>query len=181
MSKPVKEMMIADYQQRFAGLESALLIDIRALDANENNTLRIDLQNKAIRVTVLKNSLARKAFADTSLASLNDAMEGPSALVYGADSVIDVARALVDWAKKIDKIQLKAAILDGELYDGAAGVKKLSTFPTRDEALGQIVQLVLTPGGEIVGAVEAAGRDVVSIVETIIGKLEDGETVEKVA
>ncbi len=181
MSKPVKEMMIADYQQRFVGIDSALLIDIRALNANENNSLRIDLQSKAIRITVLKNSLARKAFADTSLASLNDAMEGPSALVYGADSVIEVARELVEWAKKVDRIQLKAAILDGELYAGGAGVKKLSTFPTRDEALGQIVQLVLTPGGEIVGVVEAAGCDVVSIVESIVDKLEAGETIEKVA
>ncbi len=59
MSKPVKELMIADYQRRFGDVEDALLIDIRGIDANENNVFRIDLARKDIRVTVLKNTLAK--------------------------------------------------------------------------------------------------------------------------
>ncbi|PHS06114.1 MAG: hypothetical protein COA89_10650, partial [Acidithiobacillus sp.] len=39
---------------------------------------------------------------------------------------------LVDWAKKIKQLNLKAAILDGELFDGADGVKRLSKFPTSE-------------------------------------------------
>ena len=79
MSKPVKEMILAEYQKRFAGLDGALLIDIRGIDANENNTLRLDLATKGIRVTVVKNSLARKAFAGTGLDALQSALDGPSA------------------------------------------------------------------------------------------------------
>ena len=43
MSKPVKEMILAEYQKRFVDLDGALVIDIRGIDANENNTLRLDL------------------------------------------------------------------------------------------------------------------------------------------
>ncbi len=95
MSKPVKEMIVADYKQRFGDIDNALVIEIRGMDANQNNAMRLDLGEKDIRVTIVKNSLARKAFAGTALEFLHPALQGPSALAYGGESVVDVARALV--------------------------------------------------------------------------------------
>ncbi len=178
MSKPVKELMIADYRRRFDDVENALLIDIRGIDANENNVFRIDLAQKNIRVTVVKNTLAKRAFAGTHLEALGHALVGPSALAYGAESVVHVARELIEWARKIGDLQLKAAVLDGELFEGHAGVARLSRYPTREEAQGQMVQLLLTPGGEIVGLVAAPGGEVLAIVEAMIDKLEQGEEIK---
>ena len=62
MSKPMKEMIISEYQNRFGELDSAVLVEIRGMDANENNQLRGELAEKQIKVTILKNSLARSAF-----------------------------------------------------------------------------------------------------------------------
>src|ERR1043165_6840739 len=141
MSKPIKEMIIADYKKRFDNLDGALVVDIRGMTANDNNDLRDGLHKKQIRVTIIKNTLAKKAFAGTSLDVLGSALEGPSALAYGAESVIDVARELVDWAKKLKQLTLKGAVLDGTYYAGAEGVKRLSTFPTKEEAIAKVVQL----------------------------------------
>ena len=179
MSKPIKEMIIADYKQRFEGIDDALLIEIRGVDANVNNSLRMDLGGKAIRVTIVKNSLARKAFAGTALEPLTPALLGPSALAYGGASVIDVARELVTWAKKIEHLQLKAAVLDGEFFEGEAGVKRLSEFPTKEEAQARIVQLVLTPASNVVGAALSPGSTILGIVKEIRSKLEDGQTIAK--
>ena len=181
MSKPVKELMIADYQRRFGDVENALLIDIRGIDANENNVFRIDLARKDIRVTVIKNTLAKKAFAGTRLEVLSRALVGPSAVAYGAESVVNVARELVEWARKIENLGLKAAVLDGELFEGKAGVERLSRYPTREEVQGQMVQLLLTPGGEIVSLVAAPGGEVLAIVEAIIEKREKGEEIKALA
>lgn len=180
MSKPVKDMIVAEYGRRFEGLDGALVVDIRGIDANANNEMRVDLHEKGIRVTVVKNALAKKALSDTALKELEPALAGPSAIAYGGESIIDVARALVDWAKKIDLLELKGAVLDGEYYDGDAGVRRLSDFPTRDEALAQVVQLVLSPGGNVVGAAQGAGGSVLGIVKQIQEKLEAGETISKV-
>ncbi|MFZ9916431.1 MAG: hypothetical protein ACO3IB_14020 [Phycisphaerales bacterium] len=65
---------------------------------------------------------------------------------------------------------LKAAIFDGELYEGDAGVKKLGSFPTREEAQAKVVTLVLSPARQIMGC-----------VKTIQEKLEKGETIAKIA
>lgn len=180
MSKPVKEMIMRDYESRFNGIDGALVLDIRGIDANHTNEMRIDLLGKGVRVTVVKNALARKAFAGGDLAALEPALEGPSAVAYGDDSVVNVARAVVEWAKKLEKLDLKGAVLDGTYFDGEAGVKRLSDFPTKEEAQATVVQLVLSPGSNIVGAAKGGGGRILGIVKQIQEKLENGETISKV-
>ncbi len=167
MSKPVKDMILADYKRRFQDVEDALLIDIRGINANDNNTMRLGLAAKDIRVTVIKNSLACKAFAGTRLEALSSVLQGPSAVVWGAESVVDVARELVQWSRKVGELDLKAAVLDGELFEGDAGVKRLSALPTRAEAQARIVQLVLSPGAAVLGATLAPGASILGIVKEI--------------
>ncbi len=181
MSKPVKEMILADYQQRFTGIDGALVIDVRGIDANENNALRLGLQQKNIRVTVVRNTLARKAFAGTNLEAIEPALAGPAALAYGADSVVDVAREIISWAKKVANLQFKGAVLDGEYFEGEAGVKRLSEFPTKEEAQAKVVQLVLSPAGNLVRAATSPGSNILGIVKELQERLEKGEAISKVA
>jgi large subunit ribosomal protein L10 len=162
MSKPVKEMIMADYKRRFEDLDGALILDIRGVEANANNALRLGLAEKNIRVTVIKNTLAKKAFADTKLQALAPALEGPSALAYGADSVVDLARELVEWAKKVKELDLKGAVLDGEYYDGA-----------------EVVQLILSPARQAIGAATAPGSKLLGIIKEIQQRLEEGRTIGK--
>lgn len=181
MSKPVKEMILADYQKRFDNLDGALVVDIRGIDANDNNNLRLGLLEKDIRVTVVRNTLARKAIAGTGLEAISPALAGPAALAYGSTSVVDVARELINWAKKVKSLELKGAVLDGEYYEGEAGVKRLSEFPTREEAQAKVVQLVLSPAGNLLRAATSPGSNILGIVKEIQERLEKGETISRVA
>jgi len=181
MSKSIKEMMVREYRDRFDGLSQALLVDIRGIEANENNSLRLGLHSQDIRITVLRNNLARDAFGGTDLEALIPSIDGPTALCYGGESVVDVAREIVSWAKKVEHLDLKGAILDGELFEGEAGVKLLSTFPTREEAQAKVVQLMLSPAGNLVGASLSPGRNIMGIVKEIRERLEDGKTIEQTA
>ncbi|TVQ51577.1 MAG: 50S ribosomal protein L10 [Phycisphaerales bacterium] len=179
MSKPIKEMIISDYKDRFVDIDGALVVDIRGIEANDNNAMRLSLHEQNIRITVIRNSLAKKAFAGTHLEAVSPALEGPAALAYGAESVVNVARELVKWAKKIDKLDLKGAVLDGTYFEGEAGVKRLSDFPTREEAQAKVVQLVLAPAGNVVGGAKGPGGKILGIIKQIQEKLENGETIAK--
>ncbi len=180
MSKVVKEMLVAEYRDRLEGVDDAVLVDIRELDANTNNEMRNNLREKDIRVTVIRNALAKMAFKDTGLADFDGLLTGPTAIVYGAESVVHVAREIVDWSKKAKKMALKGALLDGVLFEGKEGVERLGDFPTREEAQAQVVQLVMSPAEQLVGAVTSPGGNVVGILKEMISKLEDGETIAKV-
>ncbi len=179
MSKPIKALIIDDYKERFDKVQGALVIDIRGMTSNDNNTLRRGLHQKQIRMTVVKNSLAKKAFAGTPLEPLGPALEGSSALAYGAESVVDVARQIVDWAKKVKTLGLKGAVLDGQYFAGAAGVKRLSEFPTKQEAQAKVVTLIISPARKLVGAAVAPGSKIMGIVKEIQTRLEKGEAIAK--
>ena len=181
MSKPIKEMIVAHYRKQFDGVKDALMIDIRGIEANTNNELRVDLLQHDIHITVLKNSFAKKAFEGTDLEILSTTLEGPSALVCGGDSAVDIARTLVDWAKKVKNLELKAAILDGKLFEGADGVIRLSDYPTKDEAQATVVQLVLSPASNVIKTTTSPGSTLLGIIEEIETRLEKGNTIEKVA
>ncbi len=180
MSKPVKDLMMRDYQQKLEGEKNALLISIRGVPANDNNRMRLGLLEQDIRISVIRNNLAKRTFEDTPLSGLAPLLTGPSALAYGAESVVDVAREVMKWAKQIESLELKGAILEGQLYEGEAGVEALSKMPTREEALGQAVTLILSPARNLMGAVTGPGAALASIIKSIEDKLEKGEAIAKV-
>ena len=91
--------------------------------------------------------------------------------------MVDVARELVEWAKKVENLDLKGAILDGEYFDGESGVKRLSTFPTREEAQSKVVQIVLAPGAALVGAALGPGGRVMGVVKEVQERLEKGQAI----
>lgn len=181
MSKPVKDMIIAEYRKRFDGVTGAVVVEIRGLDAAANNRMRNRFRAGGVRVTVLKNDLARQAFAGGPLASLDPALAGPNALVYSDRSVVDVARELVKFATEVKEMELKAACLDGIFFAGKDGVERLSKFPTREEAQAKVVTLVLSPARKVVGCVVSPGSRILGVVKALEKKLEQGEAVARIA
>ncbi|USN97972.1 MAG: 50S ribosomal protein L10 [Phycisphaeraceae bacterium] len=180
MSKPVKELIMRDYRDRMGDVEDATVITLRGIDANRNNAIRTGLAAKDIHVTVVRNNLFLRTFQGTKLENLEPVLKGSNAIVYGAESVVEVAREIVALAKKHDEIELKGAILDGVLFAGDAGVKALSKYPTRDEAIAQDVTLILGPGRKLLGAVKGPGGRLMGVVKAIEEKLEKGEEIAKV-
>ena len=181
MSKPIKQMMMDDYAARFGDLDGVVLVDIRGIEANDNNAIRSELAEAGIRISVVRNTLVKGSFdADHNLGPINDLMTGPSAFVYGGDSVVNAARAVMKAVKQHPDISLKGAVLDGNLFEGEAGVKRLSDFPTKEEAQAKVVQLVLAPGANVLGAAKGAGGRVLGVIKTIQEKLENGETIAKI-
>ncbi len=179
MSKAVKTLMIRDYKAKFEGVNDAVLVSLRGVGGIDTNKMRTSLAKKNIKVTMVRNNLAKHAFKDTGLKSLEKMLEGSSSIAYGAESVVDVARELVTFAKKLDKLELKAAVLDGVVFEGKKGIEQLSKFPTRKEALAQTVTLVLSPARKLMGQVKGPGGKVLAIVKTVQEKLEKGETISK--
>src|SRR5687767_4221337 len=99
MSKPVKDLITKEYKKRYEGQDSACVISVIGLDAISTNKLRNELKKKNIRFQVVKNSLARRAFSDGALAPLGRSLVGPCALVTGGESVIDIAKTLIESKK----------------------------------------------------------------------------------
>jgi large subunit ribosomal protein L10 len=181
MSKQVKEMIIREYKSRLAGFNDATLISIRGVKAQDTTKLRGVLRKKQVKVSVIRNSLAKKALAGSGLEPLFPLMEGNSALVYGGNSVVEVARELAKILGDIPNMELKGAVLDGQLFKGEKGVKELSKFPTKEEALSQTVTLILGPARKLAAQIKGPGGNIAGLVKAIETKLEKGEAIAKKA
>lgn len=186
MSKTVKDMIVREYRNRFKDLEGAVAVELRGLDAITTNNLRSHLRRKDVRVTVVKNSLAKRAFGGSALEPLSPALKGPTAVVYGlGPSVVDVAREVVTWAKEHDRkgeqYLFKGAVLEGVYYDGPKGVQKLASMPTRSEAIAQVITLAISPARNLVAAAAGPGRRVAGILKTVRERLEKNEPITATA
>lgn len=180
MSKTVKAMLIKDYEDRLGDTSECLVISVRALKGIEATKFRKGLHQKKVRVMVVRNALARRRFQGTALEGLIPLLSGPSALAWGG-SVVEVSREIVALLKDFPGIELKGAILDGHVFAGEQGVKELAKYPTRSEAIGQAVTLILSPGRNLAAQILGPGSKVAGLVKAIESRLEKGETIAKIA
>ncbi len=181
MSKTIKSLIIGEYRERIEGIADAALISIRGVSSNDTNKIRQKLRGKKIEISVVRNALARKAFEGTGLAGLEPLLQGATAMAYGGESVVHVAREIVGLLADFPAIELKGAILDGTLFKGKEGLKELSGFPTRQEALSQTVTLILAPAGKLVSQAKGPGAALAGIIKSIEERLEKGETIARKA
>ncbi|MCC7291538.1 MAG: 50S ribosomal protein L10 [Phycisphaerales bacterium] len=171
MSKSTKDCITSDYSRSYSGLADACLVDVTKLNVQDVTRFRQELRKKQIRVQVVKNSLARRAFAGTKLLPLAEALSGPCALVTGGDSIIDVARALMDAKKTYATLELKHAILEGD--PGLLTVEELSKLRGRREMLGEIAMLISSPGRKVAGCLKSAGGKIAGCLKTLADKPEE--------
>lgn len=171
MSKPVKNLITESYRRRFGALDGAVLIDIRGIKSNKANDLRAGLAAKKIKVTVVKNSLARLAIKGTALDGIGEMLQGPNAMVFGGESVVSVARALIEATKEMEGFVFKGAIMDGQVF-AADQIKALSEYPTKDEAQAKVVTLILSPARKLVGQITSPGAKLAALVKAIQEKKE---------
>ena len=105
----------------------------------------------------MKNSLARRATADTPLAPAFTKAEGMLAIAWGGEDVVDLAKELdrLTAVKDFDGFECRGGALDGARLE-AADVKRVAKWPTRGEQLsilsGQISGLAATLSGQILSA-----------------------------
>ena len=170
MSKQVKDMVIADLKQRLQGTRDLIVVDVSKLDGHTTTNLRVKLRAKNIHVLAVKNSLARQALGSLGVAGLDPYLEGPSALVYGGQDIVALAREIVKSVKDAQKLEIKGGTLDGGTSLNAKQVDELSKSAGREELLGRVLMLIRSPGGRIAGSLLGPGGKLAGQVKSIAEK-----------
>jgi large subunit ribosomal protein L10 len=175
MSKKVKNLIEKQIEADFQGVDGVAVINPRGINAIKNNAMRRKLSEKGLRMRVVKNTLARRAGDRTKIKGFDKLLDGPSAVIFGKASISTIARLLLDEKKADDKIELRGMFFDGEVYLGDAGVKQVSTMPTREEAIGNIVALALSPGKNLAGIFKGQAGKIAALIKAVEEKAEKAE------
>lgn len=174
MSKRIKQMLIDDVRSRIGDTSDILVINTSRLDAVSDNRFRAALREKSIRILTVKNTIARKALNDSGLTALDPVLEGPSALVFGGEDIVALSKEIARWANEIKELEIKGGATEGTTLS-ANDVDSLSKSPGREELIGRVVMLALSPGAQLAGALLGPGGTVSGQVKSLAEK-EGGES-----
>jgi large subunit ribosomal protein L10 len=175
MSKKVKSLIEKELIAKFSPLDGVAVISPKGINGTKTNLLRRRLGAKGLKMTVVKNTLAKRAAGSTKLKGFEALLDGPSAVVYGKSSIATIARMLVQEGKNDETLELRGVFFDGEIYPGAKGVEQVSKLPTREEAIAGIVAAILGPGRKLAGAIKGPGGKLAAILKTIQDKAKEKE------
>jgi large subunit ribosomal protein L10 len=174
MQRSEKEKVVADLVERLRSTDTLIVADYRGLSVTEINNLRGQLRDHGARLTVVKNTLTRRAAEEAGADALLTLLDGPTAIAFlelDGDPVA-VAKALSAAARETRVLEIRGGILDGQQI-GEAEVKSLATLPPADVLRGQLVSAVSGPLMTVVGLFTAPLRDLVNVLDARIKQLEE--------
>ncbi|MBN1788695.1 MAG: 50S ribosomal protein L10 [Sedimentisphaerales bacterium] len=167
MSKYIKEMLVKELQGKFTDVNEFIIVDMTGVGGIENNLLRGELGQKGIKIMMVKNAAMRQALKELDMAPAVDLFTaGPCTVVYGSDSVVDVAKEFKAATDGKVKIKFRGAYTDGAALDEAAAAN-LVNMKSRVELLGDIVMLANSPARRLAGAIAAPGGIIAGCLKTI--------------
>lgn len=138
-----KKAVVAEVSAQVANAQTIVIAEYRGIEVTDLTVLRKKARESGVYLRVLKNTLVRRAVADTTFAGLADHMVGP--LIYSVSTdPVAAAKVLSDFAKTNDKLVLKAGSYAGKVLD-KAGVQALASVPSREELLSKLLYVMQAP------------------------------------
>ena len=177
VSKKVKELELNTLRKTFQGVKDFVILEPVKLDSATEYEFRKKLREKKVSVKLVKNTLVKKVFTENGIQV--DAFSGPTLLIWGADSIKELATAVDGLMKELKKdpkapakFKEKTAVADGE----AITIDVAKTRPTRTEAIGAVLAAVLGPGSAIAGCLTGPANNLAGILKAIEDKGAGGES-----
>jgi large subunit ribosomal protein L10 len=175
MDKSQKEQVVADLVERLKATDSLIVADYRGLTNAQLVELRAKLRGSGARLTVVKNTLTRRAAEEAGTEALLALLEGPTAIAFveAEGDPVAVAKALADAAKDTKVLALRGGILSGQTLSGA-DVEELAKLPAPEVVKAQLVGVIVAPLTQLAALIAAPLRDLVGLIDARIAQLEEG-------
>jgi len=140
----LKQPVVEEIANAIKGAQSVVLVDHRGLTVEKDTELRRQLRAEGITYKVYKNTLLNFAFKGTEFEALAPYLEGPSAIAISTTDATAPARILCKFAKTADKLEIKAGVVEGKLFD-EAGIQKISAVPSKEELISKLLGSLQSP------------------------------------
>jgi large subunit ribosomal protein L10 len=149
-----KQQILADTQERIQDVRGIYLADFSGMSVLKLSLLRKKCREQKVQFRVIKNTLLKRAFNARGITELDPFLAGPTGLVFSRESEVAPAKILADFAKEHETPRIKAAVVEGRLFDGKA-IAVLATLPSREVLLSQVLATFIAPMTQFLAVIEA--------------------------
>ena len=154
MPTPQKEQILQDTNERIQTVRGIYLADFSGMSVEKLSLLRSKCREQKVQFRVIKNTLLKRAFNARGIVELDPYLEGPTGLVFSPDNEMAPAKILSDFAREHEKPRIKAAVVDGQLFDGKA-IATLAMLPSREVLMSQLLGTVIAPMTTVLAVIAA--------------------------
>ncbi len=140
----LKAPIVEEIAASIKDAQSVVLVDYRGLTVEQDTKLRKNLREAGITYKVYKNTFMTRAFKDTDCEGLIQYLEGPNAIAISNEDATAPARVLAEFAKTADKLEIRAGIVEGTVYD-AKGIASIASIPAREVLISRLLGSLQSP------------------------------------
>ncbi|MGB6486738.1 MAG: 50S ribosomal protein L10 [Steroidobacteraceae bacterium] len=161
-----KKALVAEVAEVAAKAQSVVAAEYRGLTVGQMTELRSKARAQGVYMRVVKNTLARKAFAGTAFEPVGPKLKGPLVLAFSKDDPGAAARLVKDFAKANEKLVATLVSLGGQVLPGG-DLEKVASLPTRDQALSMLLGVLKAPIQKFVATLAASPAKLVRTLDAV--------------
>jgi large subunit ribosomal protein L10 len=166
MRRAEKVESVDEIQQDLERATVAVLAEYRGLTVVQMNRFRKAVREADGRCRVAKNTLARRAIASGPYEKLGPMLRGPLALIIGFRDPVAIAKLTMKFADELPKLEVKGAVLDGQVLPPAE-VKALASLPPREVVMAQLLGLLQAPASQLLRTLNEPAARVARLVDAL--------------
>src|SRR5262249_30399025 len=172
MHKDDKERVVTELTDRLRAAETLFVADYRGLTMPQIDALRGRLIEHGARLSVVKNTLTRRAAEAAGTDALLALLDGPTAIAFiEADGdMVAVAKALADAARETRVLEIRGGVMQGREIP-ASSVEDLAQRPPIDLLRGQVLGAVVAPLSAFAALVRAPLQNLHGLIDARIEQL----------
>ncbi|OGF97043.1 MAG: 50S ribosomal protein L10 [Candidatus Glassbacteria bacterium RIFCSPLOWO2_12_FULL_58_11] len=144
MLRKEKSHYIEDLKKKLAAADSIILTDFTGVNVKDISELRRQFRQASSEYLVAKNTLIKRAVADTPLEVIGPYLAGPTSLVLAGDDGVKAAKIIVKFAEEHQSFAVKAGVLSQKLFVGDQ-VKKIASLPSKEVLVSKLLGCLNSP------------------------------------
>ncbi|CAM3585476.1 50S ribosomal protein L10 [Marinicrinis lubricantis] len=152
-----KQQKVSEVSEKLRDSASTVIADYRGLNVAQVTELRKTLREAGVEFEVLKNTLMRRATAETELTDLDEHLTGPTAVAFSKEDAVAAAKILSQFAKKNEHLKIKAGVVEGKVVSESE-IKALADLPSREGLLSMLLSVLQAPVRNFALAVKAVSE-----------------------
>jgi large subunit ribosomal protein L10 len=169
-----KKEAVQQLVEKLKSASSGVLVDYRGLTVEQDTDLRNELRKAGVEYKVVKNTLTRFAANETGYEALDPFLHGPTSLALTYEDPVAAAKVLSEFAKKNDKLEIKAGFVDGKVID-VNGIKALAELPPKEVLIAKVLGGFNAPISGFVNVLNGNLRGLAVALNAIAEKKAAGE------